>query len=546
MSLKHDFADFPRDWRRPAPFPAPPADFNFAFDIIDDRACKADKTALICFDADGANMREVSFSALSLASTRFGEALMRLGLAKGDYAVLVAGRIPDWHEAFFGCLKAGVVPMPGTNLLTAKDIAQRIQRAGARAAIVSPQHVGKIDEIRGECPTLEICIVIGEAEGDWLSYAALRNAEAGDSPRDAFPPTSATDEMMTYFTSGTTALPKMVPRDHAYAWAHALSGLYWMDLTAEDRHWAITDTGWAKAAWGLLFPQFMLGAAVVLHDHPGGFEGQVFLGMIQAGRITSFCAPPTIYRLFAQHGETGHDLTSLRRAISAGEPLNPEAMRAWRDRTGLTIAEGYGQTETIAVAGNFPGMETRPGSMGRPTPGFDVDAVDDDGNRCPDGETGHLCVRLDDTGGAPGLFPGYRTEDGLDRSAFRHGWYYSGDKIWRDGDGYLWFVGRSDDVISSAGYRISPFEVESALLAHPAVAESAVVGVADAERGQLVKAFIVLAKGHEGSDALTAEIQDFCKAETAPYKYPRLIEFVESLPKTVSGKIRRVELRERG
>lgn len=546
MSLKHDLADFPRDWRNPTPFPAPPADFNFAFDIIDDRAARADKTALICFDAAGGTMREVSFSALSRASTRFGEALMRLGLAKGDYAVLVAGRIPEWHEAFFGCLKAGVVPMPGTNLLTAKDIAQRIQRAGARAAIVSPQHVEKIDEIRAECPTLEICIVIGDTAGDWLSYAALRDAETGVSPRSAFPPTAATDEMMTYFTSGTTALPKMVPRDHAYAWAHALSGLYWMDLTAEDRHWAITDTGWAKAAWGLLFPQFMLGAAVVLHDHPGGFDGEVFLGMIEAGRITSFCAPPTIYRLFAQHGKTGHDLTSLRRAISAGEPLNPEAMRAWRDRTGLTIAEGYGQTETIAVAGNFPGMQTRPGSMGRPTPGFDVDAVDEDGNRCPDGETGHLCVRLDDRGDAPGLFPGYRTEGGLDRSAFRHGWYYSGDKIWRDGDGYLWFVGRSDDVISSAGYRISPFEVESALLAHPAVAESAVVGVADAERGQLVKAFIVLAKGHEGSDKLTAEIQNFCKAETAPYKYPRLIEFVDALPKTVSGKIRRVELRERG
>ncbi|MEL6792743.1 MAG: AMP-binding protein, partial [Pseudomonadota bacterium] len=537
MALRHDFADFPRDWRDPAAFPSPPKDFNFAFDILDDRAAHADKTALIALDGDGGNLRDVSFSALSAASTRFGEALMRLGLAKGDYAVLIAGRVPEWHEAFFGCLKAGVIATPGTNLLTAKDIAQRIQRAGARAAIVSAAHAAKIDAIRADCPTLEHCIVIGDVREGWLSYAALRDAEDGASPRDAFPSTAATDEMMTYFTSGTTAQPKMVPRDHAYAWAHALSGLYWMDLAESDRHWAITDTGWAKAAWGLLFPQFMLGAAVVLHDSPGGFDGPLFLRMIEEAKVTTFCAPPTIYRLFGQVEMEGYDLSSLRRCISAGEPLNPEAMRYWRDHTGTTIAEGYGQTETIAVAGNFPGLPSRPGSMGKPTPGFDVDAVDDDGNRCAVGDIGHLAIRTEGAA-APGLFPGYRKDDGLDRSAFRNGWYYSGDTIWRDEDGYLWFVGRSDDVISSAGYRISPFEVESALLEHPAVVESAVVGIADEERGQLVKAFVVLAAGFESGEALTAEIQDFCKAETAPYKYPRVIEYMDALPKTVSGKIR--------
>ena len=357
----------------------------------------------------------------------------------------------------------------------------------------------------------EICIVIGEAPAGWLSFAALRDAEAGAAPRAAFPATAAGDEMMTYFTSGTTALPKMAPRDHAYAHAHALTALYWMDLRETDVHWAVTDTGWAKAAWGILFPQFLMGAAVVLHDSPGGFDAELHLRMIREIGVTTFCAPPTIYRMFAQMDLTGHDLSSLRRCIGAGEPLNPEVIRFWREHTGVTVADGYGQTETINIVGNFPGLEPRAGSMGRPVPGFDVDTVDDDGRRCDVGEVGHIAVNVE---GAwpPGLFPGYRTADGLDRSAFRNGWYYSGDTAYRDADGYLWFIGRSDDVISSAGYRISPFEVESALLAHPAVVESAVVGVADAERGQLVKAFIVLADGFEGSDPLAAEIQDFCKA----------------------------------
>lgn len=545
MALKHDFSLLSRDWRRPPELPAPPADFNFAFDVIDDRAREADKTALICFGADGSGRREVRYADLSRASTRFGQALLRLGLGKGDFTALIAGRRPEWHEALFGCMKAGVAAMPGTTLLTAKDIAQRINRAGAKAAIVTPEHVEKIDAIFDECPTLEHRIVIGDAPDGWLAFAALCDAETGEATRADFPPTGASDEMLVYFTSGTTALPKMVPRDHAYAYAHALTALYWMDLSESDVHWAVTDTGWAKAAWGLLFPQFCMGATVVMHDAAAGFDPDLHLRMIGEVGVTSFCAPPTVYRIFAQMDVSAFELSSLRRCIGAGEPLNPEVIRFWRRHTDLTVADGYGQTETINIVGNFVGLEPRAGSMGKPVPGFDVDVVDDGGARRPVGEIGHIAVNV---GGAwpPGLFSGYRTEDGLDRSSFKHGWYYSGDTAYRDEDGYFWFIGRADDVISSAGYRISPFEVESALLAHPAVAESAVVGAPDEERGEVVKAWIVLAAGAAPSAELMEEIQTFCKTETAPYKYPRRIEFVEALPKTVSGKIRRVELRARG
>ncbi len=546
MGLKYDFSGVDRsyqaakaDYRQDIP-----ADFNFAFDVIDDRAAVADKTALICIDADGSNRRDVSYGDLSKASNRFGKALIRLGLAKGDHAAVVAGRISEWHKVLFGCMKAGVVSMPGTNLLTPKDLAYRINRAGAKAVIVSPQHCEKIDAIRSDCPTLTTCIVIGAAREGWHSYADLCAVETDEAQRADFPDTGAEDGMMCYFTSGTTSNPKMVPRNYGYALAHAATGLFWMNLTDQDIKWTVTDTGWAKAAWSLLFPPLLMGATVVMHDTPGGFDAAVHLKMIPELGVTRFCAPPTVYRLFAQIDLSAHDLSSLKGCISGGEPLNPEVIRYWRKHTGTTIADGYGQTETINIVGNYLDVEIRLGSMGKPTPGYDIDVVDDDGNRCQVGEVGHIALNIQGDW-PPGLFHGYQTEDGLDTKPFRHGWYYTGDTASRDEDGYLWFVGRSDDIISSAGYRISPFEVESALIEHPAVAESAVVAKPDEARGEIVKAFIILAPGHKASDALAADIQDFCKLQTAPYKYPREIEFSTELPKTISGKIRRVELRAR-
>ena len=522
--------------------PEIPEHFNFAFDVLDVRAREADKDALLAINVSEGTKTHVTYSQLSDASAKFAQALMALGLKRGDAACIVIGREPAWHKVLFGCMKAGVISMPGTNLLTAKDIAYRVNQAGAKAVVVSPAHVEKVDSIVAECPTLEHLIVVGEASGDWHSFDALCQAQDGSLTVDDVEPFQATDTMMIYFTSGTTALPKMVPRDFGYALAHAATALFWMDLRESDMHWTLTDTGWAKAAWGMLFPQMLIGCTTILYDAPG-MDVEAHLTALKEFSVTTFCAPPTVYRLFAQQDLTQYDLSSLRRCLGAGEPLNPEVIRYWQDHTGTVIADGYGQTETINIVGNFPGVETRNGSMGKPVPGFNVDIVDDDGNVLPNDEVGHIAINT--TGEWPaGLFHGYLEDGALITDAFRNGWYYTGDTASRDSDGYLWFVGRSDDLISSAGYRISPFEVESALLEHEKIVESAVIGVPDETRGQLVKAYIILADGIEGTDALAAEIQDFCKNLTAPYKYPREIEFVDALPKTISGKIRRVELRE--
>ncbi len=519
-----------------------PESFNFAFDVLDARAREADKDALLAIDVVAGTKTTLTYSDLSLASAQFAQALLALGLERGDAACVVIGRRPEWHKVLFGCMKAGVISMPGTNLLTAKDIAYRINQAGAKAAIVSPEHVEKVDAIRSECPTLDHLIVVGDASGDWLSFVDLCEAQNGGLVDQDVAPFSSEDTMMIYFTSGTTALPKMVPRNFGYALAHAATALFWMDLRESDVHWTLTDTGWAKAAWGMLFPQMLMGVTTVLYDAPG-MNVEAHLKAIAELGVTTFCAPPTVYRLFAQQDLTQYDLTSLRRCLGAGEPLNPEVIRYWQEHTGSVIADGYGQTETINIVGNFPDVETRLGSMGKPVPGFDVDVVDDDGNVVPDGTIGHIAIRTSDAW-PPGLFHGYLQDGSLVTEPFRNGWYYTGDTASRDADGYLWFEGRSDDLISSAGYRISPFEVESALLEHPKIAESAVVGIPDETRGQLVKAFIVLSEGTAGDDTLAEEIQDFCKKLTAPYKYPRKIEFVTTLPKTISGKIRRVQLRQ--
>ena len=519
-----------------------PEIFNFGFDVLDVRAQKADKEALLAIDTVTEKKTSVTYSELSKVSSQFGKALLSLGLKRGDAACVLIGRNPNWHKALFGCMKVGVISMPGTNLLTSKDIAYRINESKAKAVIVSPMHVEKVNQIIDQCPTLKYLIVTGDASGNWLSFEKLCEEQDSDLSAEDLPPFLSTETMMIYFTSGTTALPKMVPRDFGYAYAHAATALFWMDLRENDIHWTLTDTGWAKAAWGILFPQMMIGCTTVLYDAPD-MDPVEHLKAINKYNVTTFCAPPTVYRLFVQQDLKQYNLTSLRRCLGAGEPLNPEVIRYWFENTGTVIADGYGQTETINIVGNFPGIETRYGSMGKPVPGFDINVIDDQGKILPDGEVGHIAIRTDKKWPV-GLFHGYLQNNLIVKDSFRHGWYYTGDTASRDKDGYLWFVGRSDDLISSAGYRISPFEVESALLEHELIAESAVVGVPDETRGQLVKAFVVLVEAHKGSEELVKEIQDFCKNLTAPYKYPRKIEFVSTLPKTISGKIRRVELRE--
>ncbi len=520
-----------------------PEYFNFGFEVIDRWAEKGDKTAVIAVSGDGHNIRHVRYSDISKNSNRFANALRELGLSKGDFACVVIGRIPEWYDVLFGCMKSGVVSMPGTNLLTAKDIAYRVNHSKAKAVVVTPEHCGKVDQIREACPSLKYFIVVGEAGEGWLSFADLCAKNSPHIINADRVATRSSDMMMAYFTSGTTAMPKMVPRNYGYGLAHAATALFWMDLRHDDVHWTLTDTGWAKAAWGMLFPQFLAGVTVVLYNGDGGFDLDLHLKLIPKLNVTTFCAPPTVYRLFAQNDLSGYDLSSIRRSMGAGEPLNPEVIRYWQNTTGTVIADGYGQTETINIVANFPDQPVKIGSMGQPVPGFDVDIVDDEGNRLPPNEIGHIAVRITKPWPS-GLFDGYYTGGALDKAAFRNGWYYTGDTATRDEDGYLWFVGRADDLISSAGYRISPFEVESSLIEHPAVAESAVVGTPDDVRGQVVTSYIILAKGYEPSDELAKQIQEFCKQHTAPYKYPRIVHFVETLPKTISGKIRRVELRE--
>ncbi|MEC9330684.1 MAG: AMP-binding protein [Pseudomonadota bacterium] len=521
-----------------------PEHFNFGFDVIDTRASDGDKTAYIWVDRSATHIEHHSFSDLSKASSRFANLLHGSGVAKGDAAIVVLPRVPAWYEVIIGCIKAGVVAMPGTNLLTAKDIEYRINKSQATTIVVSVEHVAKIDSIRDNCPSLKHFILVAGEESGWINYEKGCAGVSNEVEPAAVCRSRSDDMMMAYFTSGTTSFPKMVPRDHGYALGHAITGRYWMGLREDDVHWTLSDTGWAKAAWGMLFPQWLFGAAVVLYDGDPRFDADIHLRLIRELGVTTFCAPPTVYRLFAQMDVSDYDLSSLRHSMSAGEPLNPLAIKMWKEATGTTVHDGYGQTETVNVVANVPGMEIRPGSMGKPLPGIDVQIVDDDGAVLADDEIGHIAVRLTEPH-PPGLFHGYFEDAGtLNRESFRHGWYYSGDTATRDADGYIWFVGRSDDIISSAGYRISPFEVESVLLEHPAVAESAVVASPDELRGEIVQAHIVLAEEYEPSEALKIQIQDFVKETTAPYKYPRDIRFRDALPKNIAGKIRRVELRE--
>jgi acyl-coenzyme A synthetase/AMP-(fatty) acid ligase len=524
-----------------------PERFNFARDVLDARAAASpDALALLAAGPGGEVTARYSYAELARASMRAANALAAHGVGHGDRVFVMLPKVPAWHVALLACIRLGAVPMPGTPLLTSRDIGYRIGAAEAVAAITDAEGAAKIDAVREDCAGLKttICVGGGRPGGRWLDWEEL--VERGsETPPDA-EPTRSTDPMMLYFTSGTTGYPKMVLHTQAsYGIGHEITARFWMDLHPGDLHWTLSDTGWAKAAWGLLFGQLRLGASVFLWDQRGKPDFDQMLSMIGRHRITTFCGPPTVFRSVVL-GDLGRfDRTSLRHVVSAGEPLNPEVMRAWRESTGLQIHDGYGQTETVNLAANYRCMPVREGSMGKPTPGFDVRVVDDAGVVLGPGETGHIGVRV-----VPerpvGLFREYWHDPQATANSLIGDFYDTGDLAWADDEGYLWFVGRADDVITSSAYRIGPFEVESALVEHRAVAEAAVVGKPDELRGEIVKAFVALKPGYEASDELARELQDHVKRLTAPYKYPREVEFVDELPKTVSGKIRRVELRERG
>ena len=375
----------------------------------------------------------------------------------------------------------------------------------------------------------------------WLDYETIRAAAAEDFPRTAEAP-GGDDSLLIFFSSGTTGMPKMVEHSHAYPLGHLTTGVYWHNLEPGDVHLTLADTGWGKAVWGKFYGQWMAGATVFTWDFRGKFVPSELLDVMTAHKVTSFCAPPTVYRFLIREDLKKYDLSALRYCTTAGELLNDGVFRAWKEITGLSIYEGYGQTETCLQLATFPCMTPKPGSIGRPTPGWNVVILDEEGKPCPAGVEGEICLKLED-GKNLGLFTGYLQEPAKTASVMVDGYYHTGDKAWMDEDGYFWFLGRTDDLIKSSGYRIGPFEVESALITHKAVVEAAVTGVPDPVRGQAVKATVVLAPGYTGSPELAKELQEHVKKETAPYKYPRIIDFVAELPKTISGKIKRAEIR---
>lgn len=513
--------------------------FNFATDVVDRWAADPELVAMRWIGDNSDHT--LTFAHFKARSDRLANALEHIGLRSGDRVLIMLPRVVEWWESMLGLEKARCVAMPGTTLLTTADVAYRLEAAEASAVITDVDNAHKIDAVSPE-PSLKAKIVVGANRPGWSTYETL---VAKASPKRAASPTPADEPSLLYFTSGTTGYPKMVMHTHAsIGLGHQVTGRYWLDLQPGDLHWNISDTGWAKAAWSSFFGPWQCGATLLVQYSTGKFAAPEILHLLATYPVTTLCGPPTVYRMLVQEDISRVKCPTLRYCVAAGEPLNPEVIETWAKETGLTIRDGYGQTETVILCGNFPSIVVRPGSMGKPTPGFDLAIVDDDGARLPPGKEGDIAVRVEPDRPL-GLFKEYWKNPDAMAASFRHGWYLTGDRGVTDADGYFWFVGRSDDVIISAGYRIGPFEVESALIEHAAVAEAAAVASPDPVRGAIVKAFVILAPGHAGSDALAIELQEHVKRVTAPYKYPREIEFVNDLPKTISGKIRRLELRER-
>ena len=520
------YADF--EWETPERF-------NFGGDVVD--GWEEDRPAMIWLGASGEE-RSLTFGDFSRLSSKFASAAREMGVGHGDRVMVLLDKVPEWHAVLTGLLKLGAIAIPCAPQLRSGDLKFRAEHSGSTMIVAGAEGIGEVEKMRGDAPSLRHFVSIGEENDGWSYFEELTGGASEDFTAED---TTSDEGAFILYTSGTTKNPKGVLHTHGYTHAKRMQARYWLDLQEGDRLWCTSGTGWAKSIWNVYLGPWSWGTEIFFHE--GGFDPAERLDLIQNYGITVLCQAPTEYRLLAKTPELeGADLSKLRHAVSAGEPLNPPVIEMWRDLHDITIYDGYGQTENTLVVGNFPGLEVRPGSMGKPSPGCDVRVIDGAGNECPPDEPGDIAL----AGRIPALFKEYWEQPDETEAVFTEdGYYVTGDRAYRDGDGYFWFVGRSDDVILSAGYRIGPFEVESVLIEHPAVVESAVVPAPDEDRGSVVKAYVVLGKDYEPSDELAREIQDFCKAETAPYKYPRKVEFVTELPKTTSGKIRRVELRQR-
>ena len=523
-----------------------PENFNFAYDVMDVWAEeRPDKLALLWTNEQGAELR-FTFQDLKEQTDQTAAYFQSLGIGHGDKVMLILKRHYHWWLAMLGLHKLGAVAIPATHMLTTHDIIYRNQRASVKA-IVCADDTYIIEQIRAalpKSPTVETVISIGETVHPDFHNWEKEWKQAPPFVRPKYVNTNE-DTMLMYFTSGTSGEPKMVAHDFLYALGHITTGVYWHNLQEDSIHLTVADTGWGKAVWGKLYGQWFAGAVVFVYDHEK-FNAPSLMRQMEKYHITSFCAPPTVYRFMIREDFSKYDLSALRYCTTAGEALNPAVYQKFFQLTGIQLMEGFGQTETTMTLGTFPWQTPKPGSMGKPNPQYDVQLLRSDDTQCEDGEKGEICIYIGNNKPI-GLFKGYYRDQNLTLKIWHHGYYHTGDMAWRDQDGYYWFVGRSDDVIKSSGYRIGPFEVESALMTHPAVVECAITGVPDDIRGMVVKATVVLADEwkSKADDTLIKELQNHVKHETAPYKYPRVIEFVDELPKTISGKIRRVEIREK-
>jgi acetyl-CoA synthetase len=522
-----------------------PEKFNFVYDVVDEIAKnEPGREALVWCDYEGKEAR-FSFDDLSKYSAKTAHFFKSLGIKKGDAVMLVLKN----HYEFWFCLLAlhriGAIAVPATHMLKKKDIVYRNNSADIKMIVTLnlEEILNSIDSAELESPALKHKVIInGNREGWHEFYKQIENMpDVFEAPMNE-EAISNEDTLLLYFTSGTTGNPKMVQHNFTYPLGHIHTAKYWQNVRDKGLHYTVADTGWAKSVWGKIYGQWLCGSAVFVYEYDT-FVAAELLKSIEKYKITTFCAPPTIYRFIIKENLSDYDLTSLKYCVVAGEPLNPEVFNQFLKATGIKLMEGYGQTELTLTIGTFPWMEPNPGSMGKPAPGYDIDLVDEDSNPVGIGEEGQIVLYTDKVKPV-GMFEGYFRDETATKKLWCNDIYYTGDMAWKDEDGYFWFVGRSDDVIKSSGYRIGPFEVESALLEHPAVLECAITGVSDELRGQVVKATVVLVKGHEPNQELAKELQEHVRKVTAPYKYPRIIEFVEKLPKTISGKIRRVEIRE--
>ena len=520
-----------------------PDGFNFAYDVVDWYAAnEPDRRALVWCDDNGEKI--FTFADMKRMSDKAANMFRAAGIKKGDPVMLILKQRYEFWFCILGLHKLGAITIPATHMLTTHDIEYRVKMASIKMVVcVEGALHDFVDEAQKNVGILETKMIVGGKREGWLSFEDefARASETIARPTGDDAPSNH-DAMLLYFTSGTTGFAKMVQHDFVYPFGHIITAKYWQNVIDGGLHYTVADTGWAKSVWGLLYGQWLCGSAVFVYNYDR-FNAEHLLAKAAAHGITTFCAPPTIWRFLIKEDLSKFNFSTLKYTVVAGEPLNPEVYQQILAATGHKLMEGYGQTELTVTMATWPWMTPKPGSMGKPSPTYDIVLLNREGKPCDVGEEGEITIRTD-KGKPLGMFDGYYRDDERTNDSWHDGIYYTGDTAWMDEDGYYWFVGRSDDLIKSSGYRIGPFEVESALIEHPAVLECAITGVPDPDRGQVVKATIVLAKGFTASDALKKELQEHVKKSTAPYKYPRIVEFVDALPKTISGKIRRVEIRE--